>query len=113
MFPPWGFTKILTEDDVSGSLELSDDDVYTHIFRDHPYKAMLQRLSNDGLVPIVMTDMNTGSQHDVMLQRLAYHDKFVIHGWFQDFVTRRGLTKGMTIGIYSDPRGNIRFTLIN
>lgn len=118
IFCPCGFSKILTNNDVTscvGALELSAIDVYDHIFKHFDDTIVLRIVIDREQVPIVMWDVDTLSEHTLLLKRWEHGEKFLIHcGWFENFVERRRLKEGMIIALYWDVRAkSLNFSVKN
>ncbi|KAF5185505.1 B3 domain-containing protein [Thalictrum thalictroides] len=97
LFTPWECKKVLIANDVSGlgGLVLGREHVQQHWGLD--WKAL-----NGGdqiIIPVRDVDMRT--EHKIFLRKYNSDDIFIIHNnWMMDFVYRRDLKEGDTIGMY-------------
>ncbi|KAK9291907.1 hypothetical protein L1049_019858 [Liquidambar formosana] len=100
---PWEIKKVLTNRDVGffGGLELSQEQVYYHIFKYWDEKMASLVIHRGGHVPIVMRDLDTNTEHELFFKKWTSDENYVIHTyWKREFVARRGLKEGMLIGMY-------------
>ncbi|KAL0370279.1 UNVERIFIED_CONTAM: hypothetical protein Sangu_0346000 [Sesamum angustifolium] len=105
--------KVLTASDVGGSSRflLNKPSAEDHIL---PYV-----MGNDGLgleqgVEVVVWDVDTGSEHILVLKRWKSTGSFVLtKNWMSDFVRRRELKKNDEIGLrWADENSRLEFTVL-
>ncbi|KAK4408349.1 hypothetical protein Sango_0415900 [Sesamum angolense] len=109
----WTIRKYLTASDVGGSSRflLNKPSAEDHIL---PYV-----MGNDGLgleqgVEVVVWDVDTGSEHILVLKRWKSTGSFVLtKNWMSDFVRRRELKKNDEIGLrWADENSRLEFTVL-
>lgn len=97
LLSPWECRKVLTASDVGrlGGLVLSREHVQRHWGLDW------DGINHRRQVPITMRDVDTQSEYVVHLRRYSIGENFILHNnWVRDFVIRRDLKEGDTIGMF-------------
>ncbi|KAJ7957947.1 B3 domain-containing protein [Quillaja saponaria] len=102
---PWEIRKTLTIHETGfqySRLQFTLDQVQNYIFK-HWDEATRESMWLGQQVPIVIYDEDTKTRHGLFLGRLRGDEYFSIHScWVREFVSRRQLKVGMSIGMYWD-----------
>ncbi|PIA51034.1 hypothetical protein AQUCO_01100094v1 [Aquilegia coerulea] len=96
LLTPWECEKVMTASDVShyGAVVLGREHIQRHWGLDWT------ALNRGTQVAVTIRDVETRTDHNLLLRK-TLEDVFLLHNnWLKDFVFRRNLKEGDTIGMY-------------
>ena len=102
---PWKIKKVLKKSDIGGStrlllpMEAVEEMILSVLGADARVK-----VASEGGIPVNFWDVNTESQHQLILKQWYSVESYVLIGsWNREFVKRRSLEIGDEIGLHWDP----------
>ncbi|KAL3507323.1 hypothetical protein ACH5RR_032705 [Cinchona calisaya] len=113
---PWEIRKVITPHDLEfhEGLELNARQVNEHLLI-HWDSEMKQSVVNGEQIPIQMLDWDTKTEYQMLFKKWPNCERYMVHGFpFEELVTGRNLTAGMTIGMYWDIKSKVlRFSILD
>lgn len=116
---PWEIKKTITENDLDPQvgLELGATEAREHLLKHWVDWTDQYQLNNGQTVLFQMDDLDTDTEHLLTFRKWpnGERERYFIHGnWIRDFVRRRKLRVGMTVGMYWEIRRKaLRFSVLS